>query len=91
MKKKPKESSKKKEKVKTDPDFAILAQRIKETRIALGYSSAEKFAYDKNLPRRVQEKMESGESFTMKTFLKFCKAVGKTAEEVLKGLKIPTT
>jgi len=55
---------------KEDNRIALIGEKIKELRIAKGYSSAEKFAYDNNLDRVQYWRIEKGANITIKTLLK---------------------
>ncbi len=53
-----------------------LAKRIKELRIAKGYSSYEYFAYDHNISRAQYGRYEKGEDLRFSTLAKIINALG---------------
>lgn len=58
-----------------------LAQRIKDLRIKMGYSSYETFAYDKGIPRAQYGRYEIGTDIQYTSLLKVVKAFDMTLEE----------
>lgn len=54
----------------TDERIAKIANKIRELRIASGYTSAENFAYDHELNRVQYWRVENGANITLKTLLK---------------------
>lgn len=66
---------------KKDPDLEKYAKRFIEIRLDRGYTSYEIFAYDMKLSRGQYGRMEAGENFTAKTFVKYLKAVGLTHKQ----------
>jgi transcriptional regulator with XRE-family HTH domain len=65
-----------------DKDFKRLGVRIKQLRIAKGYSSYEYFAYEHKLGRAQFGRYERGtEDIRYSTLLKIVKAFGMTLEE----------
>lgn len=58
-----------------------LAKRIKELRIAKGYSSYEYFAYDHNISRAQYGRYEKGEDLRFSTLAKIINAFGITMSE----------
>lgn len=61
-----------------------VAGRIKQLRIASGYSSYETFAFDKEINRVQYWKIESGQNITLKTFFKILQIHNLTPEEFFK-------
>ena len=53
-----------------DLRIKLIANKLKELRIAAGYSSAESFAYDKGENRVQYWRVESGANITLKTLLR---------------------
>lgn len=53
-----------------DERIIAISEKLKELRIAAGYSSAENFAYDNDLNRVQYWRVESGTNMTLKTLLK---------------------
>lgn len=58
-----------------------LAKRIKELRIAKGYSSYEYFAYDHNISRAQYGRYEKGEDLRFSTLAKIINAFGISMKE----------
>ncbi|MEQ8474786.1 MAG: helix-turn-helix transcriptional regulator [Fulvivirga sp.] len=58
-----------------------LASRMKQLRIAKGYSSYEPFAYEHDLPRAQYGRYERGENITYINLIKVIKALGVTPEQ----------
>ena len=53
-----------------DERLIAIGKQIKQLRINMGYSSAEIFAYEKNINRISYWRMEKGHNITMKSLLK---------------------
>lgn len=58
-----------------------LGKRIKELRVAKGYSSYEYFAYDHNISRAQYGRYEKGEDLRFSTLAKVVNAFGMTMKE----------
>ncbi|MEE6130514.1 helix-turn-helix transcriptional regulator [Chryseobacterium arthrosphaerae] len=58
-----------------------LGKRIKEIRIAKGYSSYEYFAYEHNISRAQYGRYEKGEDLRFSTLAKVINAFGMTMNE----------
>ncbi|AZA91770.1 Helix-turn-helix domain [Chryseobacterium nakagawai] len=58
-----------------------LGKRIKELRIAKGYSSYEYFAYEHNISRAQYGRYEKGEDLRFSTLAKVINAFGMTMNE----------
>ncbi|MDF2833017.1 helix-turn-helix domain-containing protein [Chryseobacterium indoltheticum] len=58
-----------------------LGRRIKEIRIAQGFSSYEYFAYEKNISRAQYGRYEKGEDLRFSTLAKVIHAFGMTMTE----------
>ncbi|SHL58057.1 helix-turn-helix domain-containing protein [Chryseobacterium polytrichastri] len=58
-----------------------LAKRIRELRIAKGYSSYEYFAYEHNISRAQYGRYEKGEDLRFSTLAKIINAFGMTMKE----------
>jgi len=58
-----------------------LGKRIKELRIAQGFSSYEHFAYEKNISRAQYGRYEKGEDLRFSTLAKVVHAFGMTMNE----------
>jgi transcriptional regulator with XRE-family HTH domain len=54
-----------------DTYLALIGARLKEIRIAKGYSNYENVAYDHDISRMVVYRVEKGTNLTLKTLLKF--------------------
>lgn len=64
-----------------------LGKRIKELRIAKGYSSHETFAYEHNINRPQYWRYENGQDLRFSTLLKVIDALGVTVEEFFEGFE----
>lgn len=64
-----------------------LGRRIKELRIAKGYSSHETFAYEHNINRPQYWRYENGQDLRFSTLLKVIDALGVTVEEFFEGFE----
>lgn len=53
-----------------DPRLKQIAQRLKQLRLAKGYSSYESFAFDHDLPRVGYGRHEQGSNLTLKSLLR---------------------
>lgn len=58
-----------------------LGNRIKQLRIAKGYSNAEKFAYEHGITRSQYAQYEKGKNLRFSSLLKLTQAFGLTLEE----------
>ena len=56
-------------------EVLLLAKRIKQLRIAKGYSSQETFAYDNNYTLSYYSRLERGEDMRFSSLVKVCKAL----------------
>jgi transcriptional regulator with XRE-family HTH domain len=71
-----------------EPELKELGARIRELRIAAGYSSAEKFAYANNLSRVSYTKCETGSNMTYISLRKLLKVHKISIQEFFnKGFK----
>tara|TARA_B100000508_G_C11230602_1_gene166786 strand:+ start:164 stop:400 length:237 start_codon:yes stop_codon:yes gene_type:complete len=61
-----------------------LGQRIKELRIAKGYTNYEIFAYDNNIPRAQYGRYEKGENLRIFSFFKILKALEISPKDFFK-------
>ena len=53
-----------------DPRLKQIAQKLKQLRLAKGYSSYESFAFDHDLPRVGYGRHEQGSNLTLKSLLR---------------------
>ena len=75
----------------TDEYLHNLGQRIKAFRKKAGYTSSEKFAYDKGINRSQYGKYEVGINMRYKTLMKIIKALDTTpAEFFSEGFEVET-
>lgn len=58
-----------------------LGARIKDLRLAKGYTNYENFAFENNIPRAQFGRYERGEDLRYSSFLKVIKALGVTQKE----------
>lgn len=64
----------------------IIGARIRERRIALGFSSGLKFAFEHGLEPATYARHETGKNMTVVTLIKIAKALNTTAAELLDGI-----
>jgi len=60
----------KSEKENLDPRITKMAEKLRQMRIAKGYSSYEKFAWENGINRVQYYRVEKGENITLKTLLR---------------------
>lgn len=53
-----------------DPRLKLIAQKLKQLRVAKGYTSYEAFAFDHELPRVGYGRHEQGSNLTMNSLLR---------------------
>lgn len=70
--------------LKKDADLIKLGKRIKQLRIARGYTSYEYFAYEHNISRAQFGRYEKGEDLRYSSLLKVIRAFDITIEEFFK-------
>lgn len=71
----------KKPEIDTDEALIKLGNRIKELRIAKGYSSYEYFAYEHNISRAQFGRYEKGQDLRFSSLVKIINAFGMTWSE----------
>ena len=71
-------------KEKNSIELQKVANRFKELRISMGYSSQETFAYDKEINRVQYWRVEKGSNITLATFFKLLEIHKLTPEEFFK-------
>lgn len=73
----------KKSAVKYNPNriLPLLGERIRQLRIAKGFSSFETFAYEHNISRAQYGRYEKGQDLRFSTLLRIVSAFGITLEE----------
>lgn len=64
----------------------IIGARIRERRLALGFSSGLKFAFEHGLEPATYARHETGKNMTVVTLIKIAKALNTTASELLEGI-----
>jgi len=62
-----------------------LGKRIKELRLAKGYTNYEIFAYEHNIPRAQYGRYEKGSDLKFSSLLKVVDALGVSLEEFFQG------
>lgn len=62
-------------------EVLLLAKRIKERRVELGYTNYENFAFEKEISRTQYGRYEKGEDLRFSSLLKVIKALGLTPQE----------
>lgn len=70
-----------KPKKEKDPIVITLGARIKELRIAKGYTNYENFAYDHDIPRSQFGRYEKGEDLRFTSLVKILQAFNISPEE----------
>ena len=65
----------------TDDQLKKLGERIKQLRIAKGYTSYEYFAYEHNISRAQFGRYEQGQDLRFSSLVKICNAFGMTLDE----------
>jgi transcriptional regulator with XRE-family HTH domain len=70
---------------KPTEELEKLGARLKELRIAKGYSNYEQFAYDHNIPRAQYGRYERGQDLRISSLLKVLRALEVTPSEFFKG------
>jgi transcriptional regulator with XRE-family HTH domain len=70
-----------KKKKEKDPVVLALASRIKELRIAKGYTNYENFAFDHDIPRSQYGRYEQGEDIRFTSLIKIIQAFSISPEE----------
>lgn len=65
----------------TNDQLANLGNRLKEIRIARGYTNYEQFAFDNELPRAQYGRYEKGQDLRFSSLVKVLKALNITLEE----------
>jgi transcriptional regulator with XRE-family HTH domain len=68
-------------------EVLLLAKRIKQLRVEMGYTSQETFAYDNNYTLSYYSRLERGEDIRFTSLVKVCKAFDITLEEFFNGFK----
>mgnify|MGYP000853983014 FL=1 len=83
MKGKDKKTSKKPARTELDTEDQLqkLGDRIKQLRIAKGYTSYEYFAYEHNISRAQFGRYEQGQDLRFSSLVKICNAFGMTLDE----------
>ena len=69
-----------------EEELQRIGQRIKELRIAKGYSNYENFAYENDISRTQYGRYESGSNMTMSNFLKVLKGLEVSPIDFFQGL-----
>ena len=64
------------EKKDKSKEVIALAKRIKQLRVAKGYTSQETFAYDNDYTLSYYSRLERGEDIRFTSLVKVCKALG---------------
>jgi transcriptional regulator with XRE-family HTH domain len=64
----------------------IIGARMRERRLALGFSSGLKFAFEHGLEPATYARHETGKNLTVVSLIKIAKALNTTAAELLEGI-----
>ncbi|HXU26985.1 MAG TPA: helix-turn-helix transcriptional regulator [Bacteroidia bacterium] len=70
-----------------DKRIQKIADKLKKLRVEAGYTSAETFAFEKDINRVQYWRMEKGSNFTMNSLIKILDVHKLTLEEFFKGIK----
>lgn len=70
----------------SDVKLLEVGAKLKELRVAKGYTSYETFAFDHELNRVQYWRMEKGQNFTLKSLLKVLEIHNISMEEFFKNL-----
>ncbi len=70
---------------KPTEELEKMGARLKELRIAKGYSNYEQFAYDHNIPRAQYGRYERGQDLRISSLLKVLRALEVSPSEFFKG------
>jgi transcriptional regulator with XRE-family HTH domain len=70
-----------------EPELVELGKRIKELRLARGYSSAEIFAYDHKLSRTSYTQCERGTNLTYMSLRRLLDIFDVSVQEFFEGFK----
>ena len=70
-----------------DKRIQKIADKLKKLRVDAGYTSAETFAFEKEINRVQYWRMEKGSNFTMNSLIKILDVHKLTLEEFFKGIK----
>ena len=76
-----KKSSQKRHDYIPEEVLKLMGKRIKELRIKKGYTSAEMFAYEYEIPRAQLGRYEKGQDLRMSSLVKLVNAFGITLED----------
>jgi hypothetical protein len=82
-------STKDKKVTSVNKDLIKLGDRIKQLRIAKGYTSYEYFAYDHEISRTQFGRYERGEDLRYSSLLRVVKALDITLEDFFNGINEP--
>lgn len=72
--------------VEFQAEFVKLGKRIKALRVAAGYTSAMKFAFDNGLSAVQMARWEQGRNVTLGTLLKLAKTFKISLSELVQGV-----
>jgi len=64
-------------------DLDKINIKIRNRRIALGYNSAEQFAFEKKINRSTYQRVEQGKNMTLNTLVKIAEALKIDLKELL--------
>ncbi|MCF6212787.1 MAG: helix-turn-helix domain-containing protein [Flavobacteriaceae bacterium] len=68
----------------TQEQLQNMGKRLRELRIAKGYTNYELFAYDNNIPRAQYGRYENGQDLRFSSLLKILKALDISLEDFFK-------
>ena len=72
-----------------EPEYEIIASRLKELRKEKGYSNYEHIAFELGMSRSAYWRLETGVNFELKTLIKICRLLNISLEDFFKGLNVP--
>lgn len=67
--------------------YVNIGKRIKELRLAAGYTNAEKFAFENEITRSQYANWEKGQDMKISSLLRITQAHGLTIQEFFKDLE----
>lgn len=74
-----------------EPEFEVIATRLKQLRKQKGYSNYEHIAFELGMSRSAYWRLETGVNFELKTLIKICRLLNISLEDFFKGIDIPNS
>jgi len=73
-----------------EPEYEVIASRLKELRKEKGYTNYEHIAFELGMSRSAYWRLETGVNFELKTLIRICRLLDVSLEEFFKGIDVPT-